>query len=150
MNAVLITHSCGHTTPHNAWGKRIPWLESKPCPACAGLPDKPAEPSTGSKRPAARVPSQQATPADLPPGFQTEYRFAPPRRWRFDYAWPEHRVALEIEGAVYVRGHHARGQGIENDMEKYNQATFERWRVFRASPRLLAAVVELYIRRLVQ
>ena len=21
-------------------------------------------------------------------GFEREYRFAPPRRWRFDFAWP--------------------------------------------------------------
>jgi hypothetical protein len=31
-----------------------------------------------------------------------EHRFAPPRRWRFDYAWPAHRLALEIEGGTWT------------------------------------------------
>jgi hypothetical protein len=25
-----------------------------------------------------------------------EYRFAPPRRWRFDLAWPERMLAVEV------------------------------------------------------
>jgi len=27
-----------------------------------------------------------------------EYRFHPSRKWRFDIAWPERRVAVEVEG----------------------------------------------------
>src|SRR6185437_11069314 len=32
-----------------------------------------------------------------------EYRFRPPRRWRFDYCWPEHHVALEEQGGWFLR-----------------------------------------------
>lgn len=32
--------------------------------------------------------------------WQREYRFAPKRLWRFDFAWPELALALEIEGGV--------------------------------------------------
>ena len=34
------------------------------------------------------------------PSYTTEHVFSPPRRWRFDIAWPEHMLALEIEGGV--------------------------------------------------
>ena len=34
----------------------------------------------------------------LPPCVR-EHRFRPPRRWRFDYAWPEQLVAFEYEVA---------------------------------------------------
>ena len=47
-----------------------------------------------------------------------EHRFAPPRRWRFDWAWPDHMLALEIEGAVWTGGRHTRGAGYLRDMEK--------------------------------
>jgi hypothetical protein len=41
-----------------------------------------------------------------------EYRFAPPRRWRFDLAWPSLRLALEIEGGTWTGGRHVRGNGF--------------------------------------
>ena len=31
-------------------------------------------------------------------GGTPEYRFHPTRKWRFDYAWPENKIALEVEG----------------------------------------------------
>lgn len=62
---------------------------------------------------------------------QREYRFAPPRKWRFDFAWPDKGVAVEVEGGVYVRGRHQRPKGFENDCEKYNEACLRGWRVLR-------------------
>ena len=29
-------------------------------------------------------------------------RFAPPRRWRFDFAWPERFLAVEVEGGWFI------------------------------------------------
>ena len=66
-----------------------------------------------------------------------EYRFAYPRRWRFDLAWPDDLVALEIEGAVWTQGRHTRGKGFEADMEKYNAAAERGWFVFRFSPQMV-------------
>jgi len=69
-----------------------------------------------------------------------EHRFAPPRRWRFDYAWPDKKVALEVEGAVWTQGRHTRGSGFLKDMEKYNCAVLLGWRVIRCTPQTLRSV----------
>jgi very-short-patch-repair endonuclease len=66
-----------------------------------------------------------------------EYRFAPPRRWRFDFAWPDRRLALEIEGGVWARGRHVRGRGYEGDCEKYNAAVLQGWSVLRVTTSML-------------
>jgi very-short-patch-repair endonuclease len=68
-----------------------------------------------------------------------EHRFHPVRRWRFDYAWIEHKVALEVEGGVWTGGRHTRGAGFVGDMEKYNTATVAGWRVVRVVPGKLCA-----------
>jgi very-short-patch-repair endonuclease len=63
-----------------------------------------------------------------------EFKFHPTRRWRFDYAWPDRRLAVEIEGAVWVNGRHTRGAGYLGDMQKYNSACVMGWRVLRYPP----------------
>ncbi len=55
-----------------------------------------------------------------------ELRFAPPRRWRFDLAWPARMLAVEIEGSV-----HRTRERFEADVEKYNAAGALGWRVIR-------------------
>ena len=61
-----------------------------------------------------------------------EFRFAPPRRWRFDFAWPTKKVALEVEGlAFHYGGRHQRVDGFCNDAEKYESALSDGWRVYR-------------------
>lgn len=65
--------------------------------------------------------------------FEKEYYFHPKRRWRFDYAIPEYKIAIEIEGAIYKQGRHTRGNGFQQDMYKYNNATLLGWKVFRFS-----------------
>lgn len=71
-------------------------------------------------------------------GWQREFRFAPPRRWRFDFAWPQQRIALEIEGGTWVGGRHNRGAGYVNDLEKYNTATLLGWRLLRVTPEMVS------------
>jgi len=66
----------------------------------------------------------------------SEYRFCE-RRFRFDWAWPEQKVALEMEGGVWTRGRHTRPQGYERDCEKYSLAAILGWRVIRVTPRML-------------
>ncbi len=63
-----------------------------------------------------------------------EYRFAPPRRWRFDFAWPDWRLAIEVDGGAWVQGRHTRGGGFRKDMEKNNAAMLLHWRVLHYMP----------------
>jgi very-short-patch-repair endonuclease len=62
-----------------------------------------------------------------------ELRFAPPRRWRFDLAWQAERLAVEVDGAVWVGGRHTRGSGYEKDCEKFAEAVIRGWRVLRVT-----------------
>lgn len=66
-----------------------------------------------------------------------EYRFHPIRKWRLDYCWPEHKVALEVEGAVWTNGRHTRGSGFVKDMEKYNCLASMGYKLLRVTPQQL-------------
>lgn len=66
-------------------------------------------------------------------GWEREHRFAPPRRWRFDFAHPESWIAVEIEGGHWSGGRHVRGAGFAADCEKYSVAATLGWRVIRAT-----------------
>ena len=69
--------------------------------------------------------------ADIPAPVR-EYRFDAVRRWRFDFAWPAERVAVEIEGILYGDGgRHQRPKGFLADCEKYEAALAQGWRVYR-------------------
>lgn len=75
--------------------------------------------------------------AGLPPPV-LEHRFAPPRLWRFDFAWPAQMVAAEAEGGTWSGGRHTRGGGFEDDCEKYSRAAILGWRVLRFTPHMIA------------
>ena len=69
------------------------------------------------------------------PAPVAEHRFHPTRRWRFDWAFLDRLVALEVEGGVWQQGRHTRGSGFVKDIEKYNAAAALGWRIIRALPR---------------
>jgi len=68
-----------------------------------------------------------------------EYRFHPVRRWRLDLAWPDHMVACEVEGGVWLgrRGRHTHPAGYERDCEKYTEAAILGWCVIRVTPSMI-------------
>lgn len=84
---------------------------------------------------------------DLKVDCVKEYKFHPVRRWRFDYAIIEHKIALEVEGGVWTQGRHTRSQGFLGDMEKYNTATLMGWRVFRCTPDTLYKMATINLLR---
>lgn len=62
---------------------------------------------------------------------EREVKFHPTRKWRFDFAWPDKKLAVEIEGGVYSGGRHTRAKGFIADCEKYNEAAALGWTVLR-------------------
>jgi len=88
-----------------------------------------------------------------------EHRFHPTRMWRFDFAYVEHKIAIEIDGGGWGRpvvchhcrqtvlrfsngrpypvregGRHHTAKGAESDNEKFNEAMRFGWRVLRFNP----------------
>ncbi len=60
------------------------------------------------------------------------------RKWRFDFAWPEFMLAVELHGLIVigvasgaqiVRGGHGTVPGITRDMDKRNAAILLGWSV---------------------
>jgi len=66
---------------------------------------------------------------------QKEYRFHPVRKWRFDLAYPEILLAIEIDGT----GRHNTVAGMAADNEKINEAQILGWTVIRANAKNIAA-----------
>ena len=65
------------------------------------------------------------------PTLEKEYQFHPPRKWRFDYAHLETKVACELDGGIYTGGRHIHPQGFRRDAQKLNAAQLDGWAVFR-------------------
>ena len=74
----------------------------------------------------------------------SEYKFCPNRRWRFDFAWINEKIAVEIEGGIWIQGRHNRGTGFLKDLEKYNNAVLNGWKILRyANNNLTQAILDL-------
>ena len=63
-----------------------------------------------------------------------ELTFALPRKWRFDLAWPGHRLALEVQGGIFAGGRHNRGAALLKEWEKLNEAAALGYRVMFCQP----------------
>lgn len=63
-----------------------------------------------------------------------EWPFHPERKWRFDYARPDLKIAIEVDGGVFTGGRHSGGVGQVKDMEKCNNACALGWLVYHITP----------------
>lgn len=70
----------------------------------------------------------QVLAIDPLPGWDLtrEYLFHPTRKWRFDFAFPSQKLAVEVDG----QRHRSFG-GQRSDCEKLNEAVRLGWRVLR-------------------
>ncbi len=72
---------------------------------------------------------------------QTEFEFAPPRKFRADYCWPDAMLIVEREGGIFSRGRagmaHAMPTAILRDMERSNLAQLAGYVYLRYTPREL-------------
>lgn len=78
-----------------------------------------------------------------------EYRRG--RNWRCDFAWPDRKLIVEVEGGVYTQGRHVRPSGFTKDLEKYNALTEAGWKLLRFSRREVTSGEALnVIRRVIE
>ena len=63
--------------------------------------------------------------------YETEYKFLETRKFRFDWAIPSHKIAIEYEGIFSNKSRHTSLTGYTNDCEKYNLAVQNGWKVLR-------------------
>ncbi|WP_310560377.1 hypothetical protein [Flavobacterium sp.] len=63
--------------------------------------------------------------------FETELQFSDGRRFRFDWAIPSLRIAIEYEGVFSKKSRHTTVNGFSEDCVKYNLAVCSGWRVLR-------------------
>lgn len=74
--------------------------------------------------------------ADKLPAFIQNYVFMKERKFELDFAWPEYRVGVEIQGGVFnsKTGAHGSPLKILRDMEKSNLLVLCGWKVLRYTP----------------
>ena len=58
-----------------------------------------------------------------------QHRFCHARKWRFDFCWPDEKLAVEIQGGSFVNGGHNRAGQQQKDYEKQRAAVRLGWRV---------------------
>ncbi len=63
-----------------------------------------------------------------------EYRFNLKRRWKFDWAVPEIKCAIELDGGLFIKGAHVNPASIRDNYIKSNDAAKRGWRVWRYLP----------------
>lgn len=65
---------------------------------------------------------------------QREFVFHPSRKWRIDFAFPDKKLAVEVEGSVHrIKGRYA------GDIEKYNALSRMGWTLLRYSAKMIHA-----------
>ena len=90
------------------------------------------------------------------PAAVAEHGFCAERKWRFDFAFPKERVAIEVQGGIFgtgrkcrtcgqrKAGRHTRGTALVDEYEKLRAAAMLGWRVLPCLPR------QIYTRELAE
>ena len=82
---------------------------------------------------------RQLADADLP-AHLIEQQLVPGRKFRTDYCWPAHRVALELDGTVRRgNGDHQTESGITSDCQKALRLAALGWLPLRITATMVAS-----------
>ena len=63
--------------------------------------------------------------------YVKELKFLDNRKFRFDFAIPKYKIAIEYDGIMSSKARHTTITGYSKDTEKYNLATVNGWRILR-------------------
>lgn len=94
-------------------------------------PEKPARKGLRSKLEESLV--EQLLRIDLP-DFVSDYRWHSTRQWKWDIAFIDQRIAIEVDGARQDgKGDHQTEQGMTNDCQKQCNGILWGWTVLRVT-----------------
>lgn len=57
---------------------------------------------------------------------------------RFDFVFPQYKIAVEVQGGTWIKGAHSRGKGQTRDARKNNLAAAEGWQTLTFTSDMLA------------
>jgi hypothetical protein len=63
--------------------------------------------------------------------YEKEYKFLQNRKFKFDWAFPDEKIAIEYEGIFSKKSRHTGVIGYSKDTTKYNLAVIDGWKVLR-------------------
>lgn len=69
------------------------------------------------------------------PKLRERIKAAGLKDWRFDYAWPSVKIAIELDGGQWKPG--GGKHGTDDDYHKINVATSLGWKVYRFTHRMV-------------
>lgn len=83
------------------------------------------------------------------PAPKEEVLFHPTRKWRFDLAWPDFKIAVEYQGGIFSRlASHSSVTNMLRDQEKANEAVLHDWILITVNARtVISAQAINWIRR---
>jgi very-short-patch-repair endonuclease len=70
-------------------------------------------------------------------GYVREYQAIPGRKFRFDFAFIEARLLIEVQGGTFSRGAHSTGTGLNRDYEKHNLAQAHGWKTLQFDVKMI-------------
>ena len=66
--------------------------------------------------------------------FERQYAYAHGRKLRADFALPEYRLLVAVEGGIFSRKAHGSVTGVLKDMERGNEAAIAGFFMLRVTP----------------
>lgn len=67
---------------------------------------------------------------DIIPQLEGQYKPFDGRKYAYDFAIPDLKILIDIQGGTWVNGRHNRAQGMNGDCEKNNLAQFDGYSTF--------------------
>jgi very-short-patch-repair endonuclease len=66
-----------------------------------------------------------------------QHKFSDTRRFKLDFAWPDQKLGVEVNGGTWIKSGHTTGGGLDRDYEKNNLCQLGGWRLLIFNKRMI-------------